>query len=113
LDARSGRSSNCSDQRPTGRDEHERREEDADRRRHGARRAAEEVADERRRDHDRPRRHHPDGDGVEKLTVAEPVVLIDHLRLQKRHDDQSAAEDECTRFCEKPCELPKEACPSG
>ena len=60
----------------------------------GAGESVEEVADERGGDHHRAGRDHADGDGVEELAVGEPVVLIDHLRFQERHDHQAAAEDE-------------------
>ena len=68
--------------------------EHARRRGRRAERPGDEVADERDGDHDRARRDHRDGHGVEELPLGEPAVLLHHAAVQERHDGEPAAEHE-------------------
>jgi hypothetical protein len=45
-------------------------------------------------------RDHADRHGVEELAVAEQAVLVDHVGLQERDDDEAAPEDETARLGE-------------
>ena len=66
-------------------------------RRRRAERPGDEVADERDRDDDRPRRDHRDRDRVEELPLVEPVELVDDPAVEERHDGEAAPEHERAR----------------
>src|SRR3989441_2260421 len=56
--------------------------------------SCDEIADERDRDHHRSWRDHRDRDGVDELSLAEPVELLHYTSVEKRHDREAASEDE-------------------
>jgi hypothetical protein len=47
---------------------------------------------------------HRHGDGVEELTLGEPVEAVHHAAVEERNDRQPAAEDEGARLGEVPRE---------
>ncbi len=57
------------------------------------------------RDHHRPRAHHPDRDGDEKVARGEPAVVLHQALLEEGDDDQSTAEGEAARLQEEQHQL--------
>jgi hypothetical protein len=71
----------------------------------GARPAVEQEAHERGGDDHRAGRDHADRHRIEELAVIEPVVLIDDVGLEERHDHQPAAKDQHPGLEEEPEDL--------
>ena len=95
---RAGRPSEARQQWPTGRDEKERRKEDAD---GGGDRpfcSAQQVANERRGCEERARRHLAHRDRVEKLRGVEPMAVVHQIILKESEKNISAAEDHAADF---------------
>src|SRR5262245_8353251 len=70
------------------------RSEDRYRSDDGAGQSGDEVANERRGDHDRPGREQAHGNRIDELAAGEPVMLNDDAFAEERDDGQAAAEDE-------------------
>ena len=96
-------------------DEHEReRGQKRDRRRQrGAADAPRGVADGGDGRDDRTRRHLAEGDGVQELGRAHPVVGVHGVGLHQRHDHESAAVGECADLERDPGECAEPADPGG
>src|ERR1700741_4110642 len=60
-----------------------------------------QIADEGGRDHHWSRTDHADHHSDEELPLIEPVILLHKPLLEKRHDDEAAAERQRTRLQEK------------
>src|SRR4029077_12853095 len=72
-------------------DEEKRGQKDPDSCRQRAAEAGTEITHKRRRNHDRARTDHADGDSHQEVALAQPAVLLHDALLQEGHDDKTAA----------------------
>ena len=82
------------EQRDADGDGDERGQEDPDRRRRGADRAVDEIADEGRGREQRTGRRLPDRDGIDELAFGDPAEALDELGLEQRDQDVAAPEQD-------------------
>ena len=97
----------ATDHPPRDDDEQVGRREDGDRRDHGAGDSVDQIARERRHDHDRPRADQAHRDGVDELPLGEPVMVVDEALVQERHDREPGSERERAGLCEEQAHRPK------